>query len=453
MVSLRKSALVYASLLFSLVRGFDLDVTSKTSICSGATDITNGIMDYYEGYRYGGTVGEFQSPYYWWLAGEVFGGMIDTWYFCQNDTYEETIYNALIAQKGDKNNYIPSNQSFTEGNDDQGFWGFAVMGAVERNFTNPTSDDDPSWLELAQAVYNTMWARWDNTTCDGGLRWQIFTWNNGYNYKNTISNGCLFHMAARLGRYLDNDTYADTASTVWDWMEDVGFVVESGDSISVYDGADIVDDECPTVGEDEWTYNYGILIAGCSYLYNMTGESKWEDRATSLFNGISIFLKDNVMYERQCQDSGTCNNDQRSFKSIFSRSLGMTAVLVPSLYDKVYEVLTASAQGAAQSCSGGTDNVTCGQNWSHDGWDGVYGLGEQISALECIQNLLIDQRPGPYKATTGGSSKSNPDAGLGTSTDTNANEVDIVRKDKVGAGILTAVVLVAVVSTAVWMVI
>ena len=76
----------------------------------------------------------------------------------------------MYHQAGENYNYIPSNQSMTEGNDDQGVWGMAIMEAVERNFTEPESH---SWLEMVQAVFNTMNARWDADNCGGGLRWQI----------------------------------------------------------------------------------------------------------------------------------------------------------------------------------------------------------------------------------------------------------------------------------------
>jgi hypothetical protein len=84
----------------------------------------------------------------------------------------------LLFQVGDTIDYMPVNQTLTEGNDDQGFWGMAVMSAAEYNFPDPPANK-PQWLALAQAVFNTQAARWDPGNCGGGLRWQIFTWNNG----------------------------------------------------------------------------------------------------------------------------------------------------------------------------------------------------------------------------------------------------------------------------------
>lgn len=411
------------------------------------------MMDYYAGTRYGGTVGMFQSPYYWWEAGEAFGGMIDNWFFCQNDSYADIIYDALIAQTGTHYDYMPDNQTMVEGNDDQGVWGLTVMGAVERNFTNPT-DGTPGWLAMAQAVFNEMYSRWDSANCGGGLRWQIFTWNSGYNYKNTISNACLFQIAARLGRYTGNNTYLDVAEKVFDWLVDVGYVVLK-DKGNVYDGAEI-DDNCTSITTYEWTYNHGVVLGGLAYMYNASnGSSVWEERVTQILGGAtSYFFSNGIMYESACQTSTTvnCNNDQRSFKSIFSRMLGLTSVLVPSTQSTIDTLLAESAAAAAKSCDGGTDGHTCGLDWSKGTNDGYYGLGEQMCALEIMQNLLIHDRPAPYRASNGGTSTGDASAGLNTtSTNVLQNELTIKTSDRAGAAVITAIILMVVLGGSVWM--
>ena len=75
------------------------------------------------------------------------------------------------------------------------------------------------WLRLADNVFNEYASRWNNdsATCGGGLKWQYTPTQNGYTYKNSISNGAFFNTAARLFRYTGNETYgqwANTASTV-----------------------------------------------------------------------------------------------------------------------------------------------------------------------------------------------------------------------------------------------
>ncbi|CAM9019276.1 unnamed protein product [Wickerhamomyces anomalus] len=431
----------------------ELDIKDKDSVCSAAALVADGMLNYYEGTKYGGTVGMFSQPYYWWESGEAFGGLIDYWYFCQNDTYEQLIYDALIAQKGSKNDYIPSNQSTTEGNDDQGFWGITVLEAAERNFTNPTHGT-PGWIALAQAVFNTMWARWDKDYCGGGLRWQIFTWNSGYSYKNTISTACLFNIAARLGRYTGNTTYFDIAEDAYQWLVDVKYIVE-GDSAQIFDGAEITDN-CTDITTIEWSYNYALMLGGSAYIYNATEDSAWLQRTEQFLEGAKVFFNDSIMYERACQGAGSCNNDQRSFKAIFSRCLGQTSVLVPSTADTIDPWIQASAEAAAKSCSGGSDGMTCGLNWFLGNWDGKYGLGEQMSALEVIQNLLIHDREAPYTNQTGGTSQGDAAAGTsgnGQSANLNSDDLTITGKDRAGSGIITAVILAVLVGGSVWMVI
>lgn len=138
------------------------------------------------------------------------------------------------------------------------------MSAAELKFENPPSGS-PSWLSLAQAVFNEQASRWDNGTCGGGLRWQIFTFNTGYDYKNTISNGGFFQLAARLGRYTQNDTYIDWANKTWDWYEQTELFDLAKWQIN--DGSSTLNN-CSDASHIQWTYNYGTWIAGAAYLYN-----------------------------------------------------------------------------------------------------------------------------------------------------------------------------------------
>jgi mannan endo-1,6-alpha-mannosidase len=422
-----------------------LNPDSLTELQSVTGLIADGTLDYLD---YSKGIGLLADPYYWWHAGGMWGSMVDYWFFMENDTYVNLTTDALLAQVGDNNDYVPLNQSTTEGNDDQAFWGLAVMQAAERNFPNPP-EDQPQWLYLAQSVFNTMAARWDEDTCGGGLRWQIFKWNSGYDYKNSVSNGCLFNIAARLARYTGNDSYVDWADKIHDWLYDVGLIAES-EYYFVYDGVQ-VDNNCSTITKLQWTYNQGLLMSGSAFLYNYTSEEKWRNRTLRYLQSSSVFFNNSIMYEAACQNSGNCNNDQRTFKAYFSRFLGSTAQMVPETNETIYALLDASARGASSSCSGGTDGHTCGLNWFKDGggWDGYYGLGEQMSALEVMQNLRIRDRPAPYTAETGGTSVGDPAAGTET-TQTNLSSLQLDGGDTAGAAIITAVVSLSIIASVVW---
>jgi len=111
------------------------------------------------------------------------------------------------------------------------------------------------------------------------------------------------------------------------------------------------------------------------------------------------------MWEVACEQGANCNVDQLSFKAYLSRWMAASTKVAPWLYDQVQPFLAASAMAAAQSCSGGTDGVTCGTRWYEDGWDNTWGVGQQMSALEVIQSNLITHVDGPVTNTTGGTSK------------------------------------------------
>lgn len=142
------------------------------------------------------------------------------------------------------------------------------MTAAETKFEDP-DEGTPGWLALAQAVFNVQVPRWDAEHCQGGLRWQIFPFNKGFTYKNSISNGCLFNIASRLALYTGNETYADWASKVFGWQQQIGFITPD---YTVYDGAHL-EEECTAIDKNAWNYNNGIYLMGAAAMYNHVGLS------------------------------------------------------------------------------------------------------------------------------------------------------------------------------------
>lgn len=202
--------------------------------------------------------------------------MIDYWHYTGDTSYNDVTSQALLFQVGPDDDYMPPNQTLDEGNDDQGFWGMAAMLAAETNFPNPPSDQ-PQWLALAQAVFNEMASRWDPSTCGGGLRWQIYTFNEGYTYKNSIANGCFFNLGARLARYTGNQTYAEWAEKIFEWEESIGLINSDYD---IFDGSSDLEN-CSTVDRLQWTYNAGIYIHGAANMYNLVSIYSQMSRKTS----------------------------------------------------------------------------------------------------------------------------------------------------------------------------
>lgn len=446
------------------------------------------MMTFYTGNHTGDVPGNLPPPYYWWEVGGMFGALINYYYYTGDKTYNDVVTQGMIFQSGPDHDYMTPNQTKTTGNDDQGFWGMAAMGAAEQGFPDPP-EGQPGWLALAQATFNTQAYRWDDQFCNGGLRWQVFTFNNGYNYKNTISNGVFFNIAARLAVYTGNDSYAKWAEKVYDWEANSGFMTPQ---YNFYDGAH-TDKNCTDVNKVQWTYNVGVMMLGAANMYNYVsrsshsfatmlafpfnlpplhphfihldkadspqqtnGSSTWGDRVSGMVKGASIFFSppaNNIMYEVACEPHGSCDTDNYSFKAYFSRWMAATTKMAPFTYDTIKPLLRASAQAAVAQCTGGQTGTMCGMIWTNNGkWDGTTGVGQQMSVLETVQTNLIQQAKAPLTNKTGGTSKGNPGGGGQTSADPTVDSTPVGTKDRAGAGILTTLVLIWLLGGLWWMV-
>ncbi|KAK0723891.1 glycosyl hydrolase family 76-domain-containing protein [Apiosordaria backusii] len=375
--------------------------------------MTEDMMSFYSGDKPGGIPGLLPQPYYWWEAGALMGALIDFWYYTGDTRWNALTMEGLLFQTGPNNDYMPPNQTVTEGNDDQGFWGMAVMSAAEYNFDNP-SPDKPQWLSLAQAVFNTQAARWDAKDCGGGLRWQIFTWNNGYDYKNSISQACFFNLAARLALYTGNQSYADWAEKTWDWM--VATNLLNSEYYYVYDGTHT--NNCSEITPYQWTYNAGAFLLGAAALYNYTTgpvQSIWRDRVDGLLNGTSVFFtgpNKDIMTEVACEPVDLCDLDQQSFKAYLSRWMAATTKWAPWTYSRIKPLLQSSAMAAAGTCKGGSNGRMCGLKWDQgEKWDGSTGVGQQMAAMEVVLGNMIGDVGAPVTDRKGGTSKGDPGAG------------------------------------------
>ncbi|KAL9599638.1 MAG: hypothetical protein Q9219_003722 [cf. Caloplaca sp. 3 TL-2023] len=435
-----------------LCQAMQLDLDNPDSIKAAAKIAAKDMMAYYDGDKPGGIPGNLPAPYYWWECGAMFGSLLDYYYYTGDDQYNDLVTEGLLFQAGPNNDYMTPNQTKTEGNDDQGFWGMAAMSAAEQKFPDPPSDK-PQWLALAQAVFNTQALRWDTQFCNGGLRWQIFTFNTGYNYKNTISNGVFFNMGARLAMYTGNQTYADWAEKAWDWTAAVGMM--SSDYL-FFDGAH-TDKNCSDINKQQWSYNAGVYLLGAANMYNFTnGSDVWRDRVNNILNATNVFYSPtvrNVMVEIACEPFGTCNTDNFSFKAYLARWMAASTKMAPWIYDIVMEKLRASAAAAALQCSGGSSGTLCGLKWV-DGakYDGTTGVGQQMSAMEVMQSLLISRVAAPVTNTTGGTSKGDPSAGSGGTFDPRLPQDVIQKRDRVGAGFLTTLVIISGIGSLWWMI-
>jgi hypothetical protein len=122
-----------------------------------------------------------------------------------------------------------------------------------------------------------------------GFFTQIYNWLNGYNYKNTASNGGLFHLGARLAMYTKNDSYALWAEKAYDWMAASPLLEPDG---TVNDGTSMLTTPmCKDADHTQWTYNYGIMIAGAAYVSSL-----------DIRNWDHVLMKADVQLHKWCRE-------------------------------------------------------------------------------------------------------------------------------------------------------
>ncbi|KAL5120813.1 hypothetical protein ACEQ8H_001294 [Pleosporales sp. CAS-2024a] len=462
-----------AVLSLSLVRlhvaALELDPSSPDSIKNVSSKVAKQLVAQYATmddkgvHILGGYPGILYLPFYWWEAGAMFGTLLDYWHYTGDDQYNGLIRDALIHNFGENLDLMPANQSKNEGNDDQVFWAFSMIAAAEYKLPDPPPDQ-PGWLAITQSVFNQFLSRFEKEVsdgnCGGGMRWQIYQYLDGYKYKNTASNGGLFHLGARLAVYTKNESYASYAEKVYDWMA-ASPLLQPPDG-TVNDGTSMkTEPMCKDADQTQWTYNYGIMIAGAAYMYNYTnGADKWKTALTQYINkSFDKFYPDDkgaIMVE-PCEQLGVCNADQQSFKAYLSRWYGNAMQMAPFTYDLIMPTLQKSAVRAAQTCNGASQHnggdYQCGMRWYMDGYDGKYGVGTQMTALNTISILNAARVPAPFTGSTGGTSQGDPGLNSGGSTkDLPIYHEDVTTSDKAGAAILTLIMAVAWAGGAWWMI-
>jgi mannan endo-1,6-alpha-mannosidase len=117
-----------------------------------------------------------------------------------------------------------------------------------------------------------------------------------------------------------------------------------------------------------------------------------------------------------CEEPAKCNNDEQTFKAYLSRWMAMTTQLAPFTTDSIMPVLRSSAIAAMKQCDGTFFPNNCGLRWSQNAtWDGSNGPGQQMAALEILLSTIIKGVNPPLTSSTGGTSASDPTAGLNKS--------------------------------------
>lgn len=203
----------------------------------------------------------------WAEGGILFDTMIKYWYYTGDSSYNNEVSDGMYWQRGD-DNYFPANYSQYMGNDDQMVWGLAAMTAAELDF--PERSSMPSWIRLAQGVFDAQVLRWDDDNCGGGMRWQTWPYQAGYAIKTALVNGGLFELSARLARYTNNETYSHWAEKIWDWSATTPLLDTTRWNIA---DSTTCEENCTDHGDWQWSFNYGVYMTGAAYMYNVVSPS------------------------------------------------------------------------------------------------------------------------------------------------------------------------------------
>ncbi|GES57263.1 mannan endo-1,6-alpha-mannosidase [Aspergillus terreus] len=248
-----------AAVLASTASALQLDINNPRAFytrghvegSANARRIHQSCRRNYKGNHTGGTPGYIPQSYS--TGAQVFATLIDYWSYTGDGSNNAAVQQGMYWQRGDNNNYMPTNYSSFMSNDDQ----------------------------IA-----------------------------GYMLKLVLVNGGFFELAARLGRQTDNQTYVQWADKAWDWSVTVGLV--RNDKWTVKDSTDVADD-CGRFGALQWTINYASYLRGAASMYNLThGDAKWKSGVSGFLNStLKTFFPQkygggDVMTEVVCEPIDTC---------------------------------------------------------------------------------------------------------------------------------------------------
>ncbi|KAI1827458.1 family 76 glycoside hydrolase [Xylaria intraflava] len=433
----------------------EVNLDDPASIKQAAALVAADLLTFYHGDEPGWVPGILPGPppdgdYYWWQGGAMWGALLDYRHVMGDTQFDDIIFTALQFQVGPHDDFMPPNWTASMGNDDQAFWGYAGLLAAETGFRDP-APGQPQWLALAQAVFNEQTnidRRVSGGQCDWGLRWQVYSTNNGWDYINTVANACYFNMGTRLAHYTGNQTYGDLAEKSYDFIQQHGYITDNYD---VYDGAHTPN--CSEINQAQFSYNAAMLLQGCAYMFNMTnGDEKWKTRLNGLTKRMKevFFAQNGIAFEPSCETPpGSCNSDMQSYRGYMHRWMANAVQLAPYLYDDIMPTLKTSTAAAVKQCTGGPNGRMCGFHWTTGVYDGLMSASLEMNVLGALTSLLMPSSPLPLTNSTGGTSQGNVNAGQGQTV--LPTFAPITTGDKAGASILTILIITGALSAFAWM--
>jgi hypothetical protein len=240
----------------------------------------------------------------WWQAAVALSA-VETY----AQTTGDTTFDAAIARAFTLNG---AGKFENNADDDTAWWGLVWLQAYELTGV-------PAYLSMARTDADYIHRDWDGV-CGGGVWWQ----RDPRSYKNAIANELFLELAAWLHNDIRGDTkYLRWAEAEWSWFDRSGMINKDG---LVNDG---LDDNCQNNGQNTWTYNQGVILAGLAQLYRATGDQALLTSATGIARAtIRRLTVAGVLTEPcrgdRCEDQ--LDADTQAFKGIFVSGLKVLAV-------------------------------------------------------------------------------------------------------------------------------
>ncbi len=147
--------------------------------------------------------------------------------------------------------------------DDNQWIGITALDIYERT-------GKKSYFDLGKSMYDFMMTASDNAL-GGGLYWR----ENDFETKNTCSNGPSIIVALKMYKATKDKKYLENAIKIYDWTTQK-LQTPTGlfyDNIKVKDGS---------IGEAIFSYNTGTMLQSSVYLYELTGEKKYLEKANKM---------------------------------------------------------------------------------------------------------------------------------------------------------------------------
>jgi predicted alpha-1,6-mannanase (GH76 family) len=208
-------------------------------------------------------------------------------------------------------------------------------------------------------------------------------WDKAHTSVNAVANELYITASAKLANRRPNTPsggyYYNEAVKAWNWFKASGMI--NGQNL-INDGLDIANG-CGNNGQAVFTYNQGIILGGLTELTWASGDSSYQEEATTLAAAtLSTMTDANGILHETCEPNA-CSPDLQQFKGIFGRNIQFMYNRATGLSDETKAQYQSFLQKNANAIWADDQiNNQLGLVWSGPGSTAT--IQTQSSALDAI---------------------------------------------------------------------